>query len=220
MKSVKGSKRSRPYSSSRRAAQKAATERAIVTAAAELFVARGYARTTIAAIADAADVSPETIYGTFGNKAALLHRTWDVTIGGDDADVVFHERPEVAAIRAEPDLAERVRMWATFATATQRRTAPFMRMIEAAADAEPAAAAMLAEIGRQRLAGMTVMAQSAAETGQLAVTVDECRDIAWATTDGALWHRLVDGRGWTDTRFSEWLATLWIASFVSPNARR
>ena len=52
-------------------------------------------------------MSAETIYATFKNKATLLHRVWDVTIGGDDEEVVFHERPEIQAIRAEPDLATR-----------------------------------------------------------------------------------------------------------------
>jgi AcrR family transcriptional regulator len=207
---------SRTYSSPRREAQKSETRRAIVRAAHDLFVTSGYRRTTITDIAREAGVSPETVYGTFGNKATLLHRTWDITVGGDDDEVVFHERPQVLAIRNEPDLAMRIRLWATFSTATQRRTSPFMRMVEAAADAEPAAADMLAEIGRQRLAGLTVMAQAAADTGQLAISVDECRDIAWATTDGAMWHRLVEQRGWSDDQFADWLATLWTASFVRP----
>jgi AcrR family transcriptional regulator len=207
----------RTYSSPRREAQKTETRRAVIRAARDLFVSRGYARTTIAEIAREARVSPETVYTTFGNKAALLHRTWDVTVGGDDEEIVFHERPEVRAIRAEPDLAMRLRLWAAFSTTTQRRTSPFMRMVEAAADSEPAAAEMLAEIGRQRLAGMAVMARSAADTGQLAISVEECRDVGWATTDGAMWHRLVEQRGWSDDQFAEWLATVWIASFVRPS---
>ena len=106
------------------------------------------------------------------NKAGLLHRVWDITIGGDDEEVVFHERPEVMAIRAEQDLAKRFALHARFMTVTARRMGPFLRMLEAAAGADPAAAAMLEEIGRQRLAGMTVMAHEAAATGQLAVPVD------------------------------------------------
>ena len=212
-------KSSRSYSSPRREAQARETRRAIIRAAHDLFVELGYGRTTIADIAAAAGVSVETVYATFKNKSNLLHRVWDVTIGGDDEQVVFHERPEVIAIRNEPDLTTRLRMWAEFSTATQRRTAPFMVMLQAAAGAEAAAAEMLAEIGRQRLAGMEVMARSAASTAQLAVSVEECRDFGWATTDGMLWHRLVRERGWSDERFSEWLARLWIASFVGPSRR-
>ena len=212
-------KRSRSYSSPRREEQARETRRAVIRAAHDLFVEHGYGRTTIADIAAAAGVSVETIYAAFKNKATLLHRVWDVTIGGDDEEIVFHERPEVVAIRNEPDLTRRLRLWAEFSTATQRRTAPFMVMLHAAAGADPVAADMLAEIGRQRLAGMEVMARGAAATGQLAVSVEACRDFGWATTDGMLWHRLVRERGWTDEQFADWLAGLWIASYVRPSRR-
>lgn len=208
----------RGYASPRREAQATETRRAIVRAAHDLFVDRGYGRTTINDIAKEAGVSAETIYATFGNKATLLHRVWDVTIGGDDEDVVFHERPDVVAIRNEPDLARRMRMWAELTTRTQHRTGPFMLMVRAAASAEPTAADMLAEIGRQRLAGMSVMAAAAVKTGQLAVSVEECRDFAWATTDGMLWHLLVNERGWPEEQFAEWLGRLWTSVFVRPES--
>jgi hypothetical protein len=51
--------------------------------------------------------------------------------------------------------------------------------------------------------------------GQLAVTETECRDIIWATTDGVLWKRLVNERGWSDQRFQEWLAQMWISTLVA-----
>src|SRR5688572_20325038 len=104
-KAVKGR---RSYNASGRQAQAAANRRSVIGAASELFLADGYGRTTIAAIAARAGVSPETIYGHFGSKAELLHKVWDVTVGGDDQDVVFHEREDVLAIRAEPDLARRL----------------------------------------------------------------------------------------------------------------
>jgi AcrR family transcriptional regulator len=200
----------RRYDSSRRRAQADETRSAIVRAARDLFIAQGYGRTTIADIAGAAGVSVETIYAAFGNKATLLHKAWDITVGGDDADIVFHERPEVVAIRGEPDLAKRLTLHAAFSTKTAQRIAPFQLMVQSAAGADPAAAAMLEEMGRQRLAGMTVMATEAATTGQLAVTVDECRDVMWSMTDGMLWHRLVTERGWTNERFAQWLGQMWV----------
>ena len=204
----------RSYDSSRRRAQPEENRSAIVRAARDLFIAQGYGRTTIADIADSAGMSAETIYAAFGNKPALLHRAWDITVGGDDQDVVFHERPEVVAIRNEPDLAERLMLHATFSTKTATRIAPFQLMVQSAAEAEPAAAAMLEEMGRQRLAGMTVMAAGAAQTQQLAVTEDECRDVIWSMTDGMLWHRLVNERGWSNERFAEWLGGMWVHLLV------
>src|SRR6476661_3395372 len=115
----------RSYDSSRRQAQAEETRSAIVRTARDLFLEQGYGRTTIADIARAAGVSVETIYGSFGNKAALLHKAWDITVGGDDEDIVFHERPEVMAIRSEPDLAKRFMLHAAFSTRTAQRIAPF-----------------------------------------------------------------------------------------------
>ena len=128
----------RSYDATRRRAQARETQRAVLRAAHDLFVEQGYGRTTIAQVAERAGVSPETIYATFENKATLLHRTWDVTIGGDDDDVAFHERPEVTALRAEPDLAIRLMMHARFSTATARRMTPFARAVRALPPARPA----------------------------------------------------------------------------------
>lgn len=210
----------RQYDSSRRREQAQQTQRAVIKAAHDLFVEQGYGRTTIADIARAAGVSPETIYAGFKNKATLLHRVWDVTIGGDDRDVVFHERPEIKAIRAEPDLAKRFMMHARMATATARRITPLIQAVRGAAGTEPSAAGMLAEMGRQRSMGMGVMAADAAATGQLAVSEEECRDVVWAMTDGTLWHALVVEKGWTDERFADWLGGVWVAAFVRPRRRR
>jgi AcrR family transcriptional regulator len=206
----------RRYDSSRRKAAARATAAAILAAAHDLFVERGYGRTTIADIAAAAGVAPETIYATIGNKPTLLRRVWDVTIGGDDDDIPFHERPEIRAIRDEPDLALRFRMHAAMYTRTARRTAPFLLALAGAAAAEPTAAEMLTEVSQQRLVGMSVMACDAAATGRLAVSEEVCRDIVWSMTDGTLWHRLVNERGWTDEEFADWLARTWVATIVTP----
>lgn len=206
----------RSYDSSGRQEQARQTKLAIIRAAQRLFIAQGYGRTTIAEIAADAGVSAETVYAAFKNKPTLLHRAWDITIGGDDENVVFHERPEVVAIRSEPDLAKRLMLHATFSTATARRMTPFMRAIQAAAGSEPAAAKMLTEMNRQRLVGLAVMASEAAETGQLAVSEEECRDIVWSFTDGTLWHQLVVERGWTDERYADWVGRMWVQMLVRP----
>jgi AcrR family transcriptional regulator len=208
-------KKLRTYDSSRRRAQARETQRAVLDAARELFVEQGYGRTTIADVARSAGVSVETVYGAFGNKATLLHRAWDVTIGGDDEEITYHERPEILALRAEPDLARRLVMQAALFTQTARRIVPFLLAVQGAAGSEPVAAEMLAEMGRQRLEGLSVMAREAAATGQLAVSEQECRDIIWASTDGVLWQRLVNERGWSDEQFQDWLAKMWISSLVA-----
>ena len=54
-----------------------ATRARIVEAARDLFTEQGYARTTIADIARAADVAPQTVYWAFGSKAGLVREIRD-----------------------------------------------------------------------------------------------------------------------------------------------
>jgi hypothetical protein len=96
---------------------------------------------------------------------------------------------------------------------------PFANAVHASSGAEESAAAMLAEMDRQRYEGIGVMAAEAAATGQLAVSEQECRDLVWATTDGLLWHRLVQVRGWTDEQYADWLGRMWVATLVEPGPR-
>lgn len=205
----------RRYDSTRRQEQARENRRRILRAAHDLFIEKGYGQTTVADVASAAGVAAETVYSAFKNKPTLLHRAWDVTIGGDDADVPFHERPELRAVLDEPDLHLRLSEFAVVNTAAMRRTARLHVAVRGAATSDPAAATMLTEIDRQRLGSMAVHAEAAAGTGQLAVPVEECRDVLWSTTDGSLWHQLVEQRGWSDERYAAWLGRLWSSLLVS-----
>ena len=62
----------RPYHSRLRQRQAEDTHRRIIAAARSLFASRGYAATTLEAIAELADVSPKTLGAVFGSKRALL----------------------------------------------------------------------------------------------------------------------------------------------------
>ena len=212
----------RPYDSTRRQEQAQETRRRIIASARELFVRQGYGKTTIVQIAEAAGVAVETVYGAFRNKATLLRQVWYFDFRGDEDDVPLYDRAEMQAILAEPDLATRIRRHAVFVTATNRRMTLLIDMLTGAAATEPAAAAMLAEWADRRIDVATKCARAAAETGQLAVSADHCRDVLFATMDGALWQRLVVERGWTDPQYADWLGRLWIDLFVAStsHARR
>lgn len=200
----------RAYDSSRRKAQAAETRRQILNAAHDLFVVRGYGATTMNDIATEAGVSVETVYAAFGSKLNLLKRVWDVSIGGDDEDIPFHERPEVLEMRVEKDLGRRLEMYASLvAHHLGPRTSPFVEAVRGAATSEPEARAMVEEMDRQRLQGMTLAAREMAAGEGLAVSEEEARDVLWATNSGDLWRLLVQERGWERERFAEWLADLW-----------
>ena len=92
----------RGYESPLRDEQARATRRTIVTAAAQLFVAQGYAATTIDAIAKAANVSRKTVFAAGGSKFALLKDAYDWSLVGDDEPVAMADRAPVQRIIATP----------------------------------------------------------------------------------------------------------------------
>src|SRR5690348_11713123 len=89
---VKGRRR---YSSAVRAEQAAATRRAVLTAARDLFANRGYAATSIAAIAARAGVAVDTVYAAAGRKPALLRDLVETSLSGTDQAVPAEERDYV-----------------------------------------------------------------------------------------------------------------------------
>ncbi len=208
----------RPYDSTRRQEQAQDTRRRIIAAARELFVRQGYGKTTIVQIAEEAGVAVETVYGAFRNKSTLLRHVWYVDFRGDEDDVPLYDRTAMQAILAEGDLATRVRRHAAFVTATNRRMSSLVDMLTGAAASEPVAAAMLAEWADRRIDVASKYARAAADTGQLGVSEDHCRDVLFATMDGALWQRLVVERAWTDTQYADWLGRLWGDLFVAPTS--
>jgi len=62
----------RRYDSRRRQQRALRTRIAVLETAQQLFLTRGYAATTIASLAETADVSVETIYKAFGGKPGLV----------------------------------------------------------------------------------------------------------------------------------------------------
>ena len=92
--------KTRAYRSTVRTEQAAATRRAVLTAARELFTTTGYAGTTVADIARLAGVSVDTVYTSVGRKPELLLAVHDMALGGGDEPVAAEGRDYVAAIRA------------------------------------------------------------------------------------------------------------------------
>jgi AcrR family transcriptional regulator len=206
----------RGYRSDLRTAQTRLTRRAVVDAAAELFVQRGYAGTTIDAVAEAAGVSRKTVFNVVGGKAALLKLAYDWSIVGDDEPVPMAERPEVKKIQATTDPAEAVRLWVANVVEVGRRVDAIWQVIEAAADGEPEAAALLANGQAERHVGARAFVDHLADLGGLRpdLTRELAADVFWAQTDGTLYRRLVVDRSWPVDRFRDWLTRSVLASLL------
>jgi len=126
----------RSYNSSRRNLQAAQTREEVLRAASQLFGELGWAGTTLAAIANEAGVSVETIYNGFGSKKKLLREAMDVAVVGDTEPIPYLERPEFAAL-AQGTLAERTAHGIGLVTIIHERSAGIWQAIVEAASSDP-----------------------------------------------------------------------------------
>lgn len=184
------------------------TRRRIVAAAHDLFLAQGYAATTVQQIADRADVAWQTVYSVFGSKPAILAVVFDVAVAGDDEPVPLPQRPFVHAIAATADPAEKARIFAAHLRAAGERTAGVLSVVEAAAAGDPEIAALWDTLQAQRLSGMTQAAAAFAAAGVLRPdrTPAEAADVLWLLTGPWAYRALVTDRGWTPADYERWLA--------------
>jgi AcrR family transcriptional regulator len=197
----------RSYTSQLRADQAIQTRRRIVDAAAELFAERGYAATTIDAVAAAAGVSRKTVFDSVGGKAQLMKLAYDFAIVGDDQPVPLNDRPEIADLLAEPDHAKRLAMYAALVVSIDRRISAIWRALEGAAASDPEARRLHTTTIRQRRRGMQEPAQLFADAGALRsdIDADVAADLMWLYNDPSLYDKLVRQRGWSVAQFQTWL---------------
>jgi len=206
----------KPYTSTLRAAQARATRRAIVDAAARLFIERGYGATTVDAIAAAAGVSRKTVFTSVGGKTEALKLALDWAIAGDDEPVPMLERPHVRAMQLEPDARQILTGYARHVRQVAARMAPLHQVVQAAAGLDADIRALAEEGRAQRIRGMRAMAQSLADRGALkpGLTPLEAADVLWLLIDPSVYHRLVIEQKWTPDRYQAWLADALISLLI------
>ncbi len=204
-------RKSRPYDASRRHEAAERTRHAIVLAAQARFVAKGWAGTTMAAIARDARVALDTVYATVGTKSALLRLLIEGALSGVDEPVPAENRAYVKAIQAAPDAPTKIALYAAALRTILPRLAPLVHVLQAASGAEPALNALWREISERRARNMRLFVADLAKTGALRpdLSVEEAADVVWAMNSPELYLLLVDERGWTPERYERWLADSW-----------
>src|SRR6266550_6073091 len=156
-------KTKRRYDSSRRRKQALRTRDTILAAARELFLNGGYAGTTIASIAEAADVSVETIYKGFGGKPGLVRAIAEKGLKG--AGPIPAERRSDEMRTLEPDPSKVMHGWGTFVTEVAPLAAPIGLLVRTAAATDPEMATLLEELDHARLVRMELNARQLFERG-------------------------------------------------------
>jgi AcrR family transcriptional regulator len=205
-------KSARRYESRRRREQAEQTRRDIIAAASRLFLDRGYAGTTMAAIAAEAGVVVETVYRAFDGKAALLRAVVEAALAGgiERAQRPVEERPAIAAMIAEPDPVRQVELYAATQPGIHRRAGPLLRALRDARGLDPELARIWDEMEAWRREGQGRFAQMLASRAALrsGLTAASAGDIVWALCSLALHDLLVMERRWSSRRYGEWLASI------------
>ncbi|MGE5463409.1 MAG: TetR/AcrR family transcriptional regulator [Syntrophothermus sp.] len=197
----------RKYDSTRRQAQARQTRLQIAEAARVLFLERGYAGTSIEAIAEQANVAPETIYATFRNKRNVLSFLFDISIGGDDEDVRLLDRPDPQAVLNETDQHRQLTLFARDITKILHRAAPIFEILRIAAKTEPEIAELVQRLLRERMANMNMVVKKVAANGPLREGLNRtgATELMWAMTSPELYLLLSRDRGWSDEEYTRWL---------------
>ncbi len=208
----------RQYDSSRRQARAQESRAAVLRAALARFLEQGYSSTTIAQVAGDADVSVETVYKTFGNKAGLLKAVFDVAVAGDDEPVPMVERDDIQRVIAEPDAARKLALYFDHFVDTMPRTAPVQLLVRDAAATNDDARAVWQQLRREQLEAMTQFARDLDATGQLRVPATTARDLLWTYHSLELYELLVLERGWSRKRYRAFLLDALVAALLTLTA--
>jgi AcrR family transcriptional regulator len=198
----------RKYASALRRRQAEETRGRILDAAESLFAERGYASTTMTAIAEAAGVAPDTVYATFSSKVGLLHGLLDARVGGDTEPVSLLDRPGPKAVLEEKDARRLVNRFAGSVTEILERAARVARILRGAAAVDLEVAELLARMEGTRHANLTSVAGALDRMGSLRKGVDARRATAviWTLASPDVHRLLRIERRWSPAEYATWLA--------------
>lgn len=187
--------------SNRRQRQAEATRRDILTAARRLFAERGYAATSIADIAAAAETAIQTIYDSVGPKAALVMALNDLI--DEEAEV-----PALARQVAETDDPDAL-VWIAVRLTRQlnERCADIVGVLMTTAGVEPAVAEALGEGKRRHRAGFRGVAMRLAEFGVLKpeYTPERAGAVLALLTSPESYRMLTREHGWSFDACEAWM---------------
>ena len=184
-----------------RARQAQFTRDEILGAARRLFAEQGYSRTSVRDIAEAAGVSPQTVYDSIGSKQAIVAKLNDLIDA--EADVAAIVGAGIGARDPEQLLAVQARVIRSIL----EHCGDIMRALVSGAAAEPDLAMVLAEGNRRHVEGTKRIVGALAELDALdpSVTTAAAQATLSATSDMSFALLLADVYGWSYDEIESWI---------------
>jgi AcrR family transcriptional regulator len=194
--------RPRRYHSPQRQEQAGATRRRILEVAARLFADRGYAATTMQAIAIEAGVSLATVYLHFAGRAAMVVALAEEVVAAPDLSVEQVER--------EPDPRAQLRLGAGIIRRLNERSWVLTDILRSQRGRDDELTQLWARWQDRHLEAMRRGVAALVERGGLraGLSLEEATDILYAVAGTEVYRALVHERGWSPARYEQWLFAL------------
>jgi AcrR family transcriptional regulator len=214
---VTGVKRSYDTTSRRARAERRRT--AVVAVAHELFLAEGYAGTTVGAVARRSGVSVESVYKQFTGKAGLLRavvtRALEGTTDAAPAEARSDELPAA-------DVEGLVGGWGRLAAEVAPWVSPILLLVASAAAHDQDARMLAEELAAERMRRMSANARRLSEAGHLraGVSLEQAQDVLWTLSSPEVFDLLVLRRGWTAQSYGDFVARGILGQLCQPPGQR
>lgn len=182
------------------------TRRRIVTTATDLLVDGGYGAMTVAGLARAAGVSPQTVYNSVGGKAEVVKAAYDVLLAGDDSPMPMSERPGFRSVTQATDAASYGRAYAAWTRGIHDRVGGLLSaLLTHGAAGDAVLEEFLRTIDRERRTGNGHSIPAVLRAG-LGEHLPRALDVIWLLTAPEVHERLTRRSGWTGDAYEGWLA--------------
>jgi AcrR family transcriptional regulator len=183
------------------------TRTKMVDAARTLFLEHGYARTTIAEIAAAANVAPQTVYWAFGGKAALVAEIRETWLKAAETG----ERLAAVLRVAEP--APRLDAFATFMTHQWETGSGAVAIQQDARRVDPDVARDVSATLERRAAALFEVVRPLGPALRSGLSVEQAHDRLLALSLVEVYLEL-RGRAWSAGAYRDWLSEVLCADLL------
>lgn len=206
----------RAYDASGRRARALETQERALAAARSLFAERGYAETTMEAIAVEAGVAVPTLYAVFGSKRGMLSRLLDRLVAGESGEPSILQTASAREVFAETDARRSIQLFARHIAQVLERVTPTFQAMKSAARTEPDVAELYARAQRNRFNNLESVARHVATRAALrtGLTVEDAGRTVWVLASPEVREMLMTHAGWSEEKYVAWLTETLTAALL------
>ena len=164
----------------------------------------------------------QTVYAVFGNKRSILTEVLDVSIAGDDAEVVVNFREWMRPVRDAPTAPERLRAYAAAVRRIMEGAGDVFAVVAAAPSTDPDVADLAETTEQRRRAGARSVIDSISKVARLrpGLTTERATDVLWLLNSPAVFAHFVRRAGWGLDHYQAWLADAMINEVLGDEPTR